>query len=284
MQILETMPNNKITLTQVARQLGVSRSSLYYVPKRPKLDEEIKSQIESVLSHHPSYGHKRIALDLKLNKKRILRVMKYFGIKPHRRRVKKTDHKEEIPVGAERINVTKILCPLASGIVWVSDFTYIKYQSKFIYLATIMDMFTREIVGWNISRYHNQDLILGALRDALQRNGNKPPQYLHSDQGSEYDAEEYSKLATGLGITLSFSDKSSPWQNGFQESFFSHFKVDLGDPNRFEDLAELIESIHLAVNYYNTQRIHTKLKMTPYAFRKLQDKSRSDTVSKIMGT
>lgn len=278
------MPNNKITLTQVAKQLGVSRSSLYYIPKRPKLDEEIKAQIESVLSHHPGYGHKRIAMDLKLNKKRILRVMKQFSIKPYRRRVKKVGNKEKTDFVPERINVTKILCPIVSGIVWVSDFTYIKYQSKFIYLATIMDMFTREIVGWNISRYHNQDLVLGALRDTLQRNGNKPPQYLHSDQGSEYAAEEYSKLAEELGITLSFSDKSSPWQNGFQESFFSNFKVDLGDPNRFEDLAEVIESIHLAINYYNTQRIHTKLKMTPHAFRELQDKTRSDIVSKIMGT
>ena len=278
------MPDNKITLTQVARKLGVSRASLYYIPKRPQIDGEIKAQIESVLSHHPSYGHKRIAIDLKLNKKRILRVMKHFGIKPHRRRVRKADGKEKTVSVSERINVTKILCPIVSGIVWVSDFTYIKYQSKFIYLATIMDMFTREIVGWNISRYHNQDLVLGALRDALQRNGNTPPQYLHSDQGSEYNAEQYSKLAQGLGIALSFSDKSSPWQNGFQESFFSHFKVDLGDPNRFEDLAEVVESIHLTINYYNNQRIHTKLKMTPQAFRILQDKTRSDIMSKIMGT
>ena len=278
------MPSNKITLTQVARQLGVSRGSLYYIPKRPKIDEEIKAQIESVLSSHPSYGHKRIALDLKLNKKRILRVMKHFGIRPYRRRVRKADNKDAVTSTIERINVTKVLCPLVPGVVWVSDFTYIKYQSKFIYLATIMDMYTREIVGWNISRYHNQDLVLGALRDALQRNGHKPPRYLHSDQGSEYSAEEYSKLAAELGITLSFSDKSSPWQNGFQESFFSNFKVDLGDPNRFTDLAELIQSIHLTINYYNTQRIHTKLKMTPHAFRALQDKSRSDIVSKIMGT
>lgn len=165
-----------VTKTELAKQLGVSRSSLYYRHKRPKVDEEIKRQIESVLTDHPSYGHKRIAIELKLNKKRIRRVMRKFGIKPYRRRprhpAKPQDRgKPAAPV----INVTMLLCPIAPFVVYVSDFTYIRYRERFIYLATVMDMFTREIVGWNVSRYHNKALVIEALLDAIKRqNGHAP--------------------------------------------------------------------------------------------------------------
>lgn len=257
-----------ITKTHLARKLGVSRSSLYYQHKRPAIDEEVKRQIESVLTNHPSYGHKRIALELKLNKKRILRVMKKFGIKPYRRRVKrprKTADEDKPAVTFP--NVYKLLCPIRPFIVWVSDFTYIRFGNYFIYLATIMDMYTREIVGWNISRFHNQELILGALKDAVERCGGKVAIYFHSDQGSEYDAQATTVFILTLGMIVSMSDKASPWQNGFQESFYSQFKVDLGDPNRFELLGELIEAIHLTINDYNINRIHSKLRMSPINYR-----------------
>lgn len=257
-----------ITKTHLARKLGVSRSSLYYKHKRPEIDEEVKRQIESVLTSHPSYGHKRIALELKLNKKRILRVMKKFGIKPYRRRVKKPRKKadEGKPAGTFP-NVYKLLCPIAPFVVWVSDFTYIRFGNYFIYLATIMDMYTREIIGWNISRFHNQELISGALKDAVERCGGKVAIYFHSDQGSEYDATTTTTFIVTLGMIVSMSDKASPWQNGFQESYYSQFKVDLGDPNRFELLGELIEAIHLTINDYNINRIHSKLKMSPINYR-----------------
>lgn len=257
-----------LTKTELARQLGVSRSSLYYHHKRPMVDEEIKRQIESVLTDYPSYGHKRIALKLRLNKKRIRRVMKKFGMKPYRRRVRsprKPQDRGKPPVDV--INITKILCPVAPCIVYVSDFTYIRYQERFIYLATVMDMYTREVIGWNISRYHNKELVIGALLDAVKRQDGKTPLYIHSDQGSEYDAEDYMVMASSYGITISMSSKHSPWQNAFQESFYSHFKVDLGDPERFETLPELIEAVHHQIVEYNTDRIHTSLKMTPELFR-----------------
>lgn len=257
-----------LTKTALAQKLGVSRQSLYYQHKRPLVDEEVKKQIESVLTDHPSYGHKRIAPELKLNKKRILRVMKKFGIKPYRRRVKRFRKKaDEGKPAVSCSNVYKLLCPIAPFVVWVSDFTYIRFGNYFIYLATIMDMYTREIVGWNISRFHNQELILGALQDAVKRYGSKVAQYFHSDQGSEYDANATTTFVITLGMIVSMSDKASPWQNGFQESFYSQFKVDLGDPNRFEQLGELIEAIHLTINYYNTKRRHTSLKTTPENYR-----------------
>lgn len=259
-----TIPKTKKML---AKELGVSRSSLYYKPKRPAIDEEVKAQIESVLSQHKSYGHKRIALALHLNKKRILRVMKKYGIKPYRRRPthpRKPD--DENKPAVVMINVSKLLCPIAPNIVWVSDFTYIKYQGKFIYLATIMDLFTREVVGFNISRFHNTQLVLGAIEDALSSKVGVPV-YLHSDQGSEYDSQKYQAVALAAGIIYSMSDKGSPWQNGFQESFYSEFKVDLGQVDRYPSLGELIEAIHLQLYYYNNQRIHSSLKMPPVQFK-----------------
>lgn len=183
-------------------------------------------------------------------------------------------------------NVTKILCPVAPFIVHVSDFTYIRYQEWFIYLATVMEMYTREIIGWNVSRYHNKALVIGALMDAMKRTGGKAPQYIHSDQGSEYDSDDYMDIASSFGMMISMSDKHSPWQNAFQESFYSHFKVDLGDPERFETLPEFIEAIHHQMTDYNTNRIHTVLKTTREQFRKrweLRQKT-SDSAFRKLGT
>ena len=272
--------NIKLTKTALAQKLGISRASLYYEHKREKVDLELKSQIETVMTSHPRYGHKRIALELKLNKKRILRVMKKFNLKPYRRRAVKPRKKEdEGKAPTNYVNLIKDFCPIRPNVVWVADFTYIKFQNRFIYLATVMDLYTREIVGWNISRFHNGELVLGAFKDALERNQGVPPLYFHSDQGSEYDSNSHTRLLERLKILISMSKKASPWENGFQESFYSEFKVDLGDPNRFDELGELVEAIHQGMYYYNNQRIHSSLKMSPAAFRESGDK-----LSKEKGT
>lgn len=209
--------SKKITKTQIAKKLGISRQSLYYQKKRPCIDEEVKHQIEAVLAEHKAYGHKRIAPELKLNKKRILRVMKKFNLKPYRPHGKKPNKKEDTGKAAKKdaVNIYKLLCPIAPHIVWVSDFTYIKFQGKFIYVATIMDMYTREIIGIAISRFHNQNLVMEAFMDAEKRTGTHPL-YLHSDQGSEYTSGDYKTYVASKKITISFADKASPWQNGFQ--------------------------------------------------------------------
>ena len=260
----------KITKTALAKGLGISRQSLYYQKKQPLLDEEVKRQIEAVLSDHPAYGHKRIALELKLNKKRILRVMKKFGIKPYRphaRVLRKAEDKGKAAV-ENAINIYQLLCPIRPNVVWVSDFTYIKYRGKFIYVATIMDMYTREIIGIAISRFHDKNLVMEAFMDGEKTTGTAPL-YLHSDQGSEYTSDDYKTYVTAKQVILSFADKASPWQNGFQESFYGKFKVDLGEVSRFETLGELIEAIHQTIHYYNHKRKHTTLKMSPIEFKLL---------------
>ncbi|MGH2612211.1 MAG: DDE-type integrase/transposase/recombinase, partial [Rhabdochlamydiaceae bacterium] len=198
----------RVTKTQIARRLGVSRQSLYYQKKQPGIDEEVRRQIEAVLTVHKAYGHKRIAPELKLNKKRILRVMKQYGIKPYRPHGRKPNKKEDRGKAEEKdgVNIYKLLCPIAPNVVWVSDFTYIKYQGKFIYMATIMDMYTREILGIAISRFHNTSLVMEAFMDA-EKKTKKHPAYLHSDQGSEYTGDIYKTYVKNKNITISFSDK-----------------------------------------------------------------------------
>lgn len=258
----------QITKTKLAQKLGVSRSSLYYRPKLPDRDEEVKHQIEAVLTENPEYGHKRIALDLKLNKKRILRVMKKFGIKPRRRKVKRPKKLDDLGNKPSSFpNISLLWCPIREGVLWASDFTYLYFQGRFFYLATIIDVHTREIVGHHLARHHQSSLVLSVLEDALSRH--KPPLWIHSDQGSEYNSKVYISRCQQVGIRISMSAKASPWHNPFQESFYDKFKVTLGFLHRFEDLGELVAAIHEAVYYYNHKRIHSALKMSPIRFKQL---------------
>ena len=158
------------------------------------------------------------------------------------------------------------MCAIVTDYIWVSDFTYLRCGTYFIYLTTIVDVHTRDVIGLNISRYHNQELVLGALDHAIQNLDHSPPAYLHSDQGSEYRSQAYVATAEAVGITISMSHKSSPWENAYQESFYSQIKMDLGDPNRFDSLGELIVGINHTIHYYNTKRMHSKLKMPPTEF------------------
>lgn len=258
----------KITKTDLARSLGVSRQSLYYQPILPAKDMIVKKQIKEVLSRHPSYGHKRIALTLKTNKKRILRIMKKFSLKPYRRRIKKRPIKlEDIdkPIAVYKNEIINIY-PDRPNVVWAGDFTYLRFHSRFIYFATIVDLFNREILGFALSVNHDRFLVLKALEMAVSRAGTFPI-YHHSDQGSEYDSYDYLKQLKENKVIVSMSGKGHPWENGYQEAFYSQFKLDLGWIDRFETLGELMEAVLLQIHYYNTDRIHTSLKMSPLNFR-----------------
>lgn len=265
----------RINKTLVAKLIGIARTGLY---KRRSdyqtADELIREQILKVLELHPSYGHRRIAIALKLGKKKIRRVMKTYGIKPYKRKARWKKRKDERREPQPYPNLIKGFCPIRSGIVLVGDFTHIVYQGKILYLATFMDVYTREIVGWHIATSHAKELILEALLDAIKTLG-KVPLIVHTDQGSEYCSKEYLSFLIKLGIQISMSKKASPWENGYQESFYNNFKTDLGlEFDRFQTLGELIAAIYQTINYYNKERIHTKLRMSPLQFKNLSLKDR----------
>lgn len=244
----------------------MSISSIYYKKTKEEYDKDLKNQIESVLVEMPYYGHRRIARELKMGKNKILRVMHRFGIKPRRRSHRKFIKKEDI--GRPTSSFTNLIsgkCPIRPSIVWISDFTYIKYKGRYIYLATIIDSYTKEVLGFSISRFHNKYLVLEALNKALSKY--EKPLIIHSDQGSEYMSQTYSDRLKEVEIQISVSDKGSPWQNGSQESFFGRFKVEFGDFDRFEDIGELIGAIYQHIWEYNNKRIHTSIKDKPNSFR-----------------
>lgn len=251
--------------TRFHRSLGISKSSLYYKKKKPVKDWLIKQKIEEVLHEYPSYGHRRIAIVLSHNKKRILRVMKLYGIKSYRRSRKpwKRNKREKYEVFPNLLLTTPLI---RMNQIWVTDFTYIFYKNQFIYLATVMDVYNREIVGVSVLSNHSSALVIQAMISSLM---NHPkPNIIHSDHGSEYTAKIFQNFCHYSGIQISMSAKGSPWQNGYQESFYGKFKIELGDPNRFNDLGELVYEIYHMIHVYNTSRIHTSLKMSPREFAK----------------
>lgn len=253
----------------LVKKLGISRSSLYYQSKMDIKDERVKNDIIEVLLSNPCYGHKRIALELKINKKKALRVMKKYGLEPRSRRKKGFYKPGDISLPeARHINEIIDLCPMFPNIIWCGDFTYIRFKGSFIYLATIIDVYTREIIGFSISRRHNRFLVKGAIIDAMKKR-NCLPIYFHSDQGSEYQSYEHADFLEKLGVIVSMSKKGSPWQNPFKESFYSQFKLELGNISRLKDDGRLAEAIYHQIHYYNHNRIHSSLKMSPKQFHQL---------------
>jgi putative transposase len=250
----------------LARELKVSRSSLYYRPKKPDNDEALRREIERVMLKNPGYGSPRVAIALKINEKRAARVMKKFGLRPARRG--KTPYKPA-DQGRESLEYPCILSqlsPIAPDVVWASDFTFICYRGTFVYLCTVIDVFTGEVLGFNISRTHDAAFVLLAIRRAIDRTG-VVPQWFHSDQGSEYGSTLVRTYLTSRHVNISMNPKSSPWCNGSQESFFGRFKVEFGEFDRFDTYAELLEELYQQLYYFTFERIKTKLKMAPAEFR-----------------
>jgi putative transposase len=250
----------------VAQMVGISQYHFQRTSKLEEKDESLKKTIEEAWKTHPAYGHIRLAIHLSINHKRISRVMKKFGLKPPRRKVnhfctRSTSHHAYF-------NLIKTWTPTKTNELWCSDVSFIKFQGKFWYLATIEDIVTRQVLGVQVGKYHNSQLVLTTIKHAIRTAGTVP-HIFHTDQGTEFMA----KLCTGyledFGVHISASDKGSPWQNGFQESLFGRYKEEFGDFNRFETVGELIEEIYSQVRYYNQDRIHTALKMPPARYAQL---------------
>lgn len=187
--------------------------------------------------------------------------MKLFGIKAYRRRGKKPERK---PVSIEYPNLLMTTVPLWRGHIWATDFTEIKWYGKKVYLATVIDLFTREIVGMSVSLHKGLQLTAACLWNALLTHPR--PMIFHSDNGSEYRAVGFVEILTNFGILISRSAPGCPWENGYQESFYDKWKIDFGDPGRYKTFGELVVEIYLSIWVYNNERIHTSIGMAPMQF------------------
>ncbi len=264
-------------LSKVATFLGVDRTNLYKQHRQASKDTELITQIKTVWLTDPAYGHRRLADKLGFSKKRIRRVMKLYGlVVPNRPKQFKKVNKATKPaplnllrdhkIKTENNNELTIKGLVASypHHIWAEDFTYLWFNNRFYYLATVIDLYSRVIVGWSLGTRHVTELMVEALMDAIVHY--IPALVLHNDRGSEYLSLKYSLLCDSLEITPSASAPGKPWENGFQESFYGKFKLELGDIKRFNSEGELLEAIALQLYYYNNKRLHTSIKSTPQAY------------------
>lgn len=257
----------------LARYLGVSRQSLYYKPKRPAKDEVLRERILSVLDIHPAYGYRRIAEHLKrkdrisFNPKTILRVMRLYHIVPRILRRAKRPNISHVSPSVSVPNRMKDRCPIQPDAVWAGDFTEFFFLGRKMFLATIIDIFTREVIAWQVGYHHTAQLVIDVLTEAVRKR-TRCPQLFHSDQGSEYTSQACLQFLAKHNFDPSWSPKGKPWNNGRQESFYvavkwEFFKIYL---SHFKTLEELLEGIGKFIHYYNADRMHSVLKMSPKEF------------------
>ena len=192
--------------------------------------------------------------------------MKKYDIKVPRRKIKNTFCTVSVKE-RKYPNLIKDLKITYENKVWCSDTSRFIFHGSKWYIVTVIDIFTRQILGVAIGKHHTSALVLQALKMAIITS-KATPNIFHSDQGTEFMADACTDFLTKLSINISVSDKASPWQNGYQESFFGKFKDDVGNIDRFETPGELIEILYHAIHYYNHERIHTALKMPPAVYAK----------------
>ena len=264
----------------LSRIFNIARSSIGYQNRQDMKDAGAVVLLQSIHYEHPWYGHRRLSWSLGWSYKRTRRLMKKSNIfalvKKRKNFIKPADQNQEDMHGKEiettawksKIqNYLSRLCPIAPHTVWRSDFTHIIFQGIHLYLATVLDDYTKEVVWYALSYHHTKELILTAIQDAIGKTGGILPGYFHSDQGSEYTSYAVLEFLQMQDILVSMSSKWSPWQNGAQESYYGKLKLELWPTKEYECIEALILAIHRQISYYNTRRLHTAIRDTPIWFR-----------------
>jgi len=259
--------------------LGIARSRLYYTPTvRTERDALAVRELRQVHEEHPRYGVRRLSAELGWSQAKARRIRTLAGITIARRSRKYGKRiRPEIEAPANALKPYAVFRDEArpqagmnyQGMVkasaWVQDFTYLFVDRQYHYLAVVLDLSTRRVLGWKLGLRHTSNLTYIALLDALSRH--PVPAILHSDQGSEYLSYKHQELCQRLEITLSASSKSSPWQNGFMERFFGTLKDELPPLSQLKTTEQLHEAIALTIHYYNHKRRHSALNnMSPAAY------------------
>jgi putative transposase len=255
----------------MCEQLAVSRSGFYAWKERPESarqqqDEQLAEEVAQV--HQESrgtYGSPRVHAEMrargrKVSRKRVARLMKKqkLAARKKRRSVRTTDSNHAHPVAPNVLE--RDFSPDKPNSTWATDITYVWTGEGWLYLAVVLDLFSRLVVGWSMSEHIDTKLVLGALEMALE--GRQPPQGLihHSDRGSQYASAEYRQALASRGIQCSMSRKGNCWDNAVVESFFSSLKMELvyltDFVTRHQARSALFEYIEV---FYNRRRRHSSL-------------------------
>ena len=253
-------------------QLGrVSRASLYrFAPAGERADEDLdlRDEIQRIALELPCYGRPRITAELKrrgweVNHKRVGRIMREDNLLCLRRRkfVVTTDSSHNLrvyPNLAGKMELTGI------DQLWRADITYIRLETEFVYLAVVLDAYSRRVIGWALDRHLEDDLAIAALKMAFRRR--TPPEGLthHSDRGVQYASNDYTGLLKDHGVRISMSRSGNPYDNAACESFMKTLKYEEVYRQEYRDLAEARASIEQFIEKtYNGKRLHSALGYRP---------------------
>ena len=256
-------------ITMACDVLDLARSSYYYEPQQ-RDETKIEAAIEAVAAEWPTYGYRRVTAQLQrqgweVNHKRVSRLMQELDLPaPTKRRKRRTTNSEhDYPRYPNLVQDLEVVCP---DQVWVSDITYIRLRAEFIYLAVIMDVFTRDIRGWHLGRSLDQTLTLLALRRALARH--QAPEIHHSDQGGQYAATAYTQMLQDVNVQISMAEVGAAWQNGYAERLIRTIKEEEVDLSEYEDYNDALRQLgRFLDDVYAHKRIHSSLGyLTPAEF------------------
>jgi putative transposase len=257
-----------IPLERLCRLALVSRAGFYRwkdAPTATDADLDLRDEIQRIALEFPYYGWPRITAELEkrgwqANHKRVYRIMREDNLLCLRRR--------KFVVATTNSNHTRPIYPnLARGMMltginqlWVADITYIRLELEFVYLAVILDVFSRRVIGWALDRTLEDELTIAALQMAFDNRSPAPGLVHHSDRGVQYASGEYTDLLKDRQITISMSRKGNPYDNAFCESFMKTLKYDEVHRQEYRDLAEARASIeHFLDRVYNQKRLHSAL-------------------------
>ena len=268
-QVHQDMPERSIS--QLCETLRVSRSWYYEKQTRAQEDEtdvELRDMIERIILDFPGYGYRRVTHALKrtgwiVNHKRVLRIMREESLLCQLKRhfVHTTDSQHRYQVYPNLIKGMTIEAP---DVVWVADLTYIRLPSTFVYLAAILDAYSRKCVGWKLSNRIDTQLALGALEGALTTRHVTAGLIHHSDRGVQYASHEYVARLHDVEAHVSMSALGNPYDNAKAESFFKTLKREEVYLKQYQTFQEAEDNIREFIeDVYNTKRLHSSLGYLP---------------------